>query len=236
MVESTGAELPTLYSYWRSSAAYRVRIVLALKELPYRYIAVPLHTESRAPSGVPSMALQDYVRDINPQGLVPLLEHGGQRIAQSLAIIDYLDRRFPDKPVIPEQAAVRARALSIAQLIACEIHPLNNLRVLNRLRDVHGLDDAARDNWYSHWVRAGFSALERMLAAGTPAAGSFAAGERPSVADAYLVPQVANARRFKVPIDDFPTILRIDAACRALPAFRRAAPEAQPDAERPASS
>ncbi len=233
MSDDTAAAPLTLYSFWRSSAAYRVRIALALKNIPYHYVAVPLRAEANVPSGVPNLSLPDYARTINPQGLVPLIEHEGQRIAQSLAIIDYLDRRFPGKLVIPDQPAARAWALSIAQFIACEIHPLNNLRVVNRLRDAYSLDATARQNWYSYWIREGFIALERMLAAENSLAGRYAAGDEPSVADAYLVPQIYNARRFQVPIDDFPTILRIDTACRTLDAFRHAAPEEQPDAERP---
>jgi maleylacetoacetate isomerase len=216
--------VPRLYSYFRSSAAYRVRIALALKGIEYEYIPVHLRREGG------EHHLAEYL-DHNPQGLVPMLEHEGIEIGQSLAIIDYLDRRFPEPPLIPSEPAARAWALSIAQLIACEIHPLNNLRVMNYLRDDCGWDEEGWQTWYRHWIEEGFAALERMLTHPRSRTGRYCMGEWPTIADAYLVPQVYNARRFKVSVESFPLIAGIEATCMKLDAFQRAAPEAQPDAE-----
>ena len=207
-----------LYDYWRSSAAYRVRIALNLKGLDYEQISVDLRAGAqRAP---------DY-RVRNPQGLVPFLEDGDLGIGQSLAIIAHLEERHPEPPLLPAEPAARALARSIAFLIACEIHPLNNLRVLQHLERELGCDDATRLTWYRHWVAEGFAALEKMLAG---SAGRFCVGDRPSIADVCLVPQVYNARRYECDLAPYPTIVRIDAHCRTLDAFARAAPERQPDA------
>jgi maleylpyruvate isomerase len=210
-----------LYGYFRSSAAYRVRIALALKGLPVETVFVHLMKgEQYSP---------EYTR-INPQNLVPVLEDEGARLYQSLAIMEYLEERHPHPPLLPVDAAGRARVRSLALLIACEIHPLNNPRVLNYLTGKLGVSEDQKLEWYRHWVTMGFTPLETRLAqeAGT---GRFCQGDTPGFADCVLVPQVANARRFKVDLEAFPTIGRIDAACRELEAFKQAAPENQPDAQ-----
>jgi maleylacetoacetate isomerase len=171
----------------------------------------------------------EYTR-INPQNLVPVLEDEGARLYQSLAIMEYLEERHPHPPLLPVDAAGRARVRSLALLIACEIHPLNNPRVLNYLTGKLGVSEDQKLEWYRHWVTMGFTPLETRLAqeAGT---GRFCHGDTPGFADCVLVPQVANARRFKVDLEAFPTIQRIDAACRELEPFKQAAPESQPDAQ-----
>ncbi|MCW5623967.1 MAG: maleylacetoacetate isomerase [Burkholderiales bacterium] len=210
-----------LYSYFRSSAAYRVRIALALKGLDYHY--VPVHI-ARGKQFEPAYAA------INPQHLVPVLEDEGRLLYQSLAIIQYLDETHPEPRIIPTDPVERNRVRSLALIIACEIHPLNNTRVLAYLTDTLGVTDAQKQAWYAHWVTTGFTALETRLA-GDARTGRFCHGDTPGFADISLVPQVANARRFKVDLTPFPTIVRIDAACNELEAFRRAAPQAQPDFE-----
>lgn len=212
-----------LYTYFRSSAAYRVRIALALKGLAYETRAVHLLRqggEQRQPA---------YLA-INPAGIVPALVDGDVTVTQSLAIIEYLEDTRPTPPLLPRDPVGRARVRALAQSIACEIHPLNNLRVLQRLEHSHGLDKDARRDWYHHWIHTGFSALETALAR-DPATGRFVHGDHPGLVDCCLVPQMANARRFEVPLDAYPTLVRIDAACRELDAFQQAAPERQPDAE-----
>lgn len=211
-----------LHNYFRSSAAYRVRIALALKGLEYEYVAVHI---GKGRQFEPAFAA------ISPQNLVPVLEEDGHTLYQSLAILEYLDEVHPEPPLLPATPYERNRVRSLAQLIACEIHPVNNLRVLHYLTGVLGVTDEQRLAWYRHWVNVGFAALEARLA-GDPATGErFCHGDRPGLADACLVPQVANARRFDVDLTPYPTIVRIDAACRDLEAFRTAAPENQPDAE-----
>ena len=211
-----------LYSYWRSSAAWRVRIALNLKGMEWE--TSPVHLvrdggEQRKP---------DYL-SVNPQGLVPVLQDGDISLTQSLAIIEYLEERQPEPPLLPADAAGRARVRSLAQLVACDIHPLNNLRVLQYLTGQGGFDEAARDRWYRHWIACGFEALEQRLVE-EPGTGRFCHGDRPGLADCCLVPQVYNARRFDCDLQPFPSILRIDAACSELEAFAAAAPERQPDA------
>ncbi len=209
-----------LYNYFRSSAAYRVRIALNLKGLAYEYIPVHLiKGEQRA---------ADYVA-LNPQALVPILVEGDAALTQSLAIIEYLDERHPSPPLLPAAPEARARVRAIALAIACDIHPLNNLRVLQYLTRVLGVDDGAKNTWYRHWVQLGLAALESQLA-GDRATGDFCFGDTPTLADVCLVPQLANARRYEVALDVYPTLVRIDDRCRALPAFADAAPERQPDA------
>lgn len=202
-----------LFDYWRSSACYRVRIVLNLKGVAYEAVPVSLLDGDQRDPG--------YLAR-NPQGLIPMLEIDGHRLTQSLAIIDYLDATRPDPPMVPKDPAARAHVLAAALAIAADIHPINNLRILNYLKDDLGQDQPARDAWYRHWIVEGFTALEAMIDPNP----DFIGGDAPGIADACLVPQMANARRFDVPLDAFPTLVRIDAACTALDAFKRAHPEA----------
>jgi len=210
-----------LYGYFRSSAAYRVRIALGLKGLPYEYAAVHLRKgEQRAPA----------YRAVNAQGLVPVLEDERGSFTQSLAIIEYLDERFPEPPLLPDRPESRARVRAIALAIACDIHPLDNLRVLQYLVRTLGASEQAKDAWYRHWIDLGLASLESQLATDA-ATGAFCHGDAPTLGDVCLVPQLANARRASIPLDVYPTLLRIESACAALPAFAAAAPERQPDAE-----
>ncbi len=208
-----------LYDYFRSSAAFRVRIALNLKGLAaeHRYVHLA-RGEQRRP---------EYLAE-NPQGLLPMLVVGDRRLTQSLAILEYLDEKHPLPPLLPVGLEDRAWVRSIALAIACDIHPLNNLRVLKRLKHELSIDDAGRDAWYAYWIHEGFGALEPMLAAAT---GPFCHGDSPTLADVCLVPQVFNAQRFKVPLEAFPRILAIHAACLEIPAFADAQPSRQPDAE-----
>jgi maleylpyruvate isomerase len=212
-----------LYSYFRSSAAYRVRIALELKGLPYSYVPVHLLKDGGAQHA------PQYQR-LNPTELVPtLVDEDGHALGQSLAIMEYLDETQPAPALLPHDALGRARVRALAQTVACEIHPLNNLRVLQYLERDLKVTDAAKSDWYRHWITLGFTALERMLA-DNPATGRFCHGDTPGLADCCLIPQVANSRRFDTPLEAFPTIRRIDEACLALPAFQKAAPQVQPDA------
>jgi maleylacetoacetate isomerase len=209
-----------LYTYFRSSAAYRVRIALNLKAVPCEM--VPVHLTRNGGR----QFLPDY-RALNPQARVPALAlSGGEVLTQSLAIIEYLDEIYPEPPLLPAEALDRAKTRSIAQLIACDIHPLNNLAPLRYLKRNLGYEQSEIDAWYHHWVLEGFTALEVMLGAGP-----YACGTQVTLADICLVPQVYNARRLKVPLDGFPKIVAVDAACLRLPAFDKARPENQPDAE-----
>jgi maleylacetoacetate isomerase len=212
-----------LYDYFRSSAAYRVRIALNLKNVsPDERTSVHLRMGNQR--------AQDYL-ELNPQGLVPaLVLDDGSILTQSLAIIEYLDETHPQPPLLPRDAAARARVRSIALSIACEIHPLDNLRVLNYLVHTLGVSNEQKDGWYKYWIDVGFEALETKLAR-EPETGRFCHGDSPTLADICLVPQLANARRFNVDVTPYPTLTRIEAACRELPAFAAAAPERQPDAE-----
>ncbi len=207
-----------LYGYWRSSASYRIRIALALKGLAYETVAIDLRTGQHR---------QEPYLEHNPQGLVPLLEDGERRISQSMAILEYLEERYPHPPLLPADLAQRARVRSMCALIACEIHPLNNLRVLQHLRTAQGWDEDAVERWYRHWILEGFTLLERELRA---CAGRYCVGDRITMADLFLVPQVYNARRYRCPLDPFPTILRIDRTCQVHMAFAQAHPDRQPDA------
>jgi maleylacetoacetate isomerase/maleylpyruvate isomerase len=212
-----------LYGYFRSSASYRVRIALNLKGLPYEYAAVHLTRGGGA-------HLAPAFRKLNPQSLVPVLEDGGQALAQSLAIMEYLDETRPNPPLLPQAPAERARVRALALAIACEIHPLNNLKVLNYVTSVLGMGDDGRRTWYHHWIAEGLHALEARLA-GERETGKFCHGDAPGLADCCLVPQLYNARRFKCDLSGYPTLLAIERNCLALDAFQRAAPERQPDAE-----
>lgn len=216
------SEKLTLYSYWRSSAAYRVRAALNLKGLEYTIIPVHLVREGGEQHG-------EAYRAINPQELVPSLEHGQRVLRQSMAIIEYIDETWPDRPLLPATARDRARVRAMAQLVGCEIHPLNNLRVLQFFERTWNVPQAERELWVRHWIEQGFAALEALLKE-SPSTGTYCEGESPGLADCCLVPQIYNARRFGVSMDPYPTIQRIEEACMALPAFEAARPDNQPDA------
>lgn len=215
----------TLYSYWRSSAAYRVRIALHLKRLPFDTVSVNLLLDGG------SQHSDDY-RALNPQELVPVLRHGNRILRQSMAIIEYLDETWPDTSLLPSTTRERARVRALAQTIGCDIHPLNNRRVLRFLEQQWQVPLPEREEWARHWIRTGFAAIELLLAE-NPSTGEFCEGERPGLADCCLIPQVYNADRFGVSLDAYPTIARINASCLALPAFDAARPENQPDAPAP---
>ena len=204
-----------LYDYHRSSAAYRVRIALNLKGVDYERKAVNL---------IESEQRTDEYRALNPQGLVPMLEIDGQRITQSLSIIVYLDQLFPEPPLMPRDPADQAHVRAMALAIACDIHPLNNLRVLKYLKNELGHSQEDADRWYAHWISEGLPALEAMAA---PRAGDFLSGDAPTVADVCLVPQLFNARRFNVPLTGYPTLLRAEENANRLAAFADAHPDRQ---------
>ncbi|MEO7240612.1 MAG: maleylacetoacetate isomerase [Sphingomicrobium sp.] len=206
---------PLLHDYARSSAAYRVRIGLNLKRVDYGARSVNL---------LDSAQKSDAYRALNPQGLVPMLDIDGLRLTQSLSILVYLDQRFPDPPLVPRDIADGAHVRSMALAIACDIHPLNNLRVLKYLKSEFGQQQPAIDAWYAHWIVEGLTALEALA---NPRAGAFLFGDSPSLADICLVPQLFNARRFDVPLDGFPTLLRADTNATALEAFAAAHPDRQ---------
>ena len=209
-----------LYSYFRSSAAYRVRIALNLKNLPYEMTSIHL-TKDGGQQRKPEFAA------VNPQMRVPALElSSGDILTQSLAIIEYLDEIHPEPALLPADALDRAKVRALAQIVACDIHPLNNLLPLQYLKRVLKHEQPEIDAWYHHWVIDGFTAIEAMIA---PA--PYACGSSVTLADVCLIPQVFNARRLKVPLDKFPKIVAVDAACQKLPAFDKARPENQPDAE-----
>jgi maleylacetoacetate isomerase len=211
-----------LYNYFRSSAAYRTRIAFNLKGIQPDTVEVDL----RAP--VNDQQKPDY-RSINPQALVPALTVEDTTIAQSLAIIEYLDETHPDPPLMPRSPVNRARVRAMALAIACDMHPLNNLRVLNYLRSPLGHDEETVNAWYRHWIAVGFSGLEQEARRAT-GDGRHMFGQSITVADIYLVPQMFNARRFKCDLDPYPTLRAISAHLESLPAFAKAAPEAQPNA------
>ena len=212
-----------LYTYFRSSASYRVRIALNLKGLSYE--AVPVHLLREG--GQQHMAA---FTALSPAALVPVLINEKLVLSQSMAIIEYLEETHPEPALLPKDAAGRARVRVVAQTIACEIHPVNNLRVLRYLELQLGVTAEARKAWYRHWVELGFGAVERMLL-DSPDTGRFCHGDSPTLADCCLVPQIFNAERFGVSLDAFPTIQRVGQACNRLAPFQRAAPQAQPDAE-----
>jgi len=209
-----------LYSFFRSSAAYRARIALNLKGLTYETASVHLIKDG-------GYNKRPEFRAVNPQMRVPaLVTPTGEVLIQSLAIIEYLDETHPEPPLLPKDPIGRAQARALAQIIACDIHPLNNTSPLRYLKNEMHQEQSAIDAWYHHWILAGFDALEALVRPGP-----YACGTQVTIADVFLVPQVANARRLKVPLDKFPKIVGIDAACLALPAFDRARPKNQPDAE-----
>ena len=210
-----------LYGYFRSSASYRVRIALNMKGLDYEQVSIHL---AKGRQYTPEFS------QVSPQNLVPVLEHDGRRLYQSLAIVDYLDEKFPQPPFLPGDSMERNRVRSLALISACEIHPLNNTRVLAYLTDTLKLTDEQKTAWYRHWVTIGFTALEKRLSA-EKETGQFCHGDTPGFADITLVPQVANANRFNVDLDAFPVIRRINESCLALDPFKRAMPQNQPDAE-----
>ncbi|CBV40949.1 maleylacetoacetate isomerase [Halomonas elongata] len=213
--------MTTLYGYFRSSAAYRVRIALNLKNLAYDQAPINL---------VKGEQRDDAFLAHNPQGLVPMLmTDNGIRLTQSLAICEYLDERYPEPALLPGELEERARVRALAQVVACEIHPLDNLRVLKYLVNELGVEDDAKQTWYRHWIHQGFSALESMLSRES-GSGDFCHGDAPTLADICLVPQVFNAERFECDLSAYPRIRRITENARALDAFRLAAPGEQPDA------
>ena len=209
-----------LYTYFRSSAAYRVRIAMHLKGLPYEPTFIHLAQGKHKDASYTA---------VNPAGLVPTLIDDGAHLTQSMAIIEYLDETHPAHPLLPGTPLERARVRALSQMIACEIHPINNLRVLKYLNGTLKVTEEAKNAWYRHWVEDGLSKLEAMLQDGQT--GRFCHGDMPTMADCCLVPQVANGQRFACNFDHVPTVMRIWEACNALPAFQQAAPQNQPDKE-----
>jgi len=212
-----------LYSYFRSSASFRVRIALALKGLDYEYASVHL-LQGGGQQFAPAF------RAMNPAALVPVLDDDGTILTQSLAIIEYLDETRPQPPFLPKDAAGRARVRALALAIACEIHPLNNLRVLGYLTKTLGVSEEQKNAWYRHWVETGLATVEAMLA-GDGRTGTYCHGDAPTLADILLVPQIFNAQRFDCRLDHVPTVMRIHRQCLSLPAFAKSVPAQQPDAE-----
>jgi maleylacetoacetate isomerase/maleylpyruvate isomerase len=215
-----GVRSMKLYTYFRSSASYRVRIALAFKGLAWEQVAIDLpRAEHRLASFL----------DVNAQGLLPVLEDGDEVLIQSLAIIEYLDETRPEPPLLPPDPVERAYVRAAAQIVACEIHPLNNLRTLKYLRSAYGLDDAAVNEWYRHWIAAGLGMLEAYLGA-QKRVGRYCLGDMVTLADCCLVPQIFNARRYECPLGGFPITMRIFEACMRLDAFETTQPSRQPDA------
>ena len=209
-----------LYSFFRSGTSHRLRIALNLKGLATEYVAVDLRTEAHQSA--------EY-KALNPQGLVPTLVKDGKVMTQSPAIIEWLEETHPTPALLPTSPDDRAHVRALAAMVACDIHPINNRRILEYLRHTLKTDEAAINTWCGHWITQGFDAYEAMLAADPKRAG-FSFGDRPGLADVYLVPQVESARRFKLDMARWPLITAVDAACMALEAFQQAAPAQQPDA------
>jgi len=212
-----------LYNYFRSSASFRVRIALALKGLDYEYAPVHLLKDG-------GQQFAAGFKAMNPAALVPVLDDNGTVLTQSLAIIEYLDETRPQPPLLPNDAAGRARVRALALTVACEIHPLHNLRVLGYLSNTLNVSDEQKNAWYRHWVETGLETLEQMLASDSRT-GLCCHGDTPTLADICLVPQIFNAQRFKARLDHVPTVMRIHEHCLTLPAFARSVPALQPDAE-----
>lgn len=212
-----------LYTFFRSSASYRVRIALNIKGLTYEQ--APIHLRRGG-----GEQLAPAYKAINPQALVPALEDNGKILTQSLAIIEYLEDTHPKPPLLPADPADRALVRSMALVIACEVHPIQNLRVLNYVKMEYGQTDEQVNRWAQHWIDLGVTALEQMIVA-QPKRGKFCFGATPTLADICLIPQLGNARRYGCDLSKYPTILAIEKNCLALPAFAQAAPEKQPDAE-----
>jgi len=211
-----------LFGYFRSSAAYRVRIALGLKGLAYEHAGINLLP------GVSEQKSEAY-RAVNPQGRVPFLVDGDISLSQSPAILEYLEEAYPEPALLPESIKERARVRQLCSIVASDIHPLNNLSVLTRLKSEMGQDEGAVNGWYRHWISEGFTAFEHWLVESSDT-GHFCHGDTPGLADVYLVPQLYNARRFEVPLEGFPSIVRIGNSCDELDVFQSAAPENQPDA------
>lgn len=209
-----------LHGFFRSGTSHRLRIALNLKGLPYETVPVDLRREQH---------LGDAYKALNPQGLVPTLEADGRVLTQSPAILEWLDERHPEPPLLPRDADARARVRALAAIVGCDVHPVNNRRILEALRRDFGADEVAVRRWCARWIADGFDAIEALLAA-DPDRGDFCFGDAPTLADVYLVPQVESARRFQVDLTPWPRIAAVDAACLRLDAFRRAAPALQPDA------
>ena len=223
-INTSESDVPaTLYTYFRSSASYRVRIALNLKGLAPRHVPVHLNRGGGEQFGA-------QFRTLNPQALVPVYSDDVVTLSQSLAIMEYLDERHPERPLLPASIAQRAHARQIALAVSCDIHPLNNLRVLKYLTSTLGASEQAKSEWIHHWIGLGLQAIEEDLAR-APSTGAFCVGDRPTIADCCLVPQVVGAQRFGVDLTAFPRITAICDACNALEAFVRAHPGAQPDAE-----
>ena len=214
-----------LYDYWRSSAAYRVRIALNLKGIDYESVPIPLV----GPGGTPGKQLSPEYLAINPQGRVPFLDDGKIATGQSQAILEYIEEAYPDTPLLPGSAIARAHVRSFCAMIACDIHPLNNVSVMRYLKRDLGVSDDDYLGWYAHWIQRGFRAGEA-FAKEHSGSGEFVFGDTVTLADCFLVPQMYNAHRFNVVVDDFPTLNSIVDACNKLPAFAAAIPESQADA------
>jgi maleylpyruvate isomerase len=212
-----------LYTFFRSSASFRVRIALNLKGLQYEQ--APIHLRRGG-----GEQLSAAYKAINPQALVPALDDGGKILTQSLAIIEYLEEKYPQPPLLPRDPADRALARSMALIIACEVHPIQNLRVLQYVKREYNQSDEQVNRWAQHWINIGLAALEQMIVA-SPRRGKFCFGDTPTLADICLVPQLGNARRYGCDLSGYPAIIEIEKNCMVLPAFADAAPEKQPDAE-----
>jgi maleylpyruvate isomerase len=209
-----------LYNFFRSGTSHRLRIALNLKGLAYEVVPVDLRSEQH---------LGAEYKALNPQGLVPALVDDGRVLIQSPAIIEWLEERYPSPALLPADPEARARVRALAAIVGCDVHPVNNRRILEALRHDFGADDAAVNRWCATWIRAGFDAIEALLAA-DPERGEFCSGPTPTLADVYLIPQVESARRFKVDLARWPRVMGVDAVCARLEPFRQAAPALQPDA------